>query len=49
VFTYAGLWLSYVLNVASGATIILLSGTVLFLYIGISRWRAGRRSHEHAP
>jgi zinc transport system permease protein len=29
VFTFGGLWLSYVLNLASGATIILLSGLVL--------------------
>ena len=31
VFTFGGLWLSFVLNLASGATIILLSGTVLLV------------------
>ena len=30
-FTFGGLWMSYVLNLASGATIILLSGLVLLL------------------
>jgi len=53
VFTYAGLWLSYVLDVASGATIILLSGTVLFVYLGISKLQARRKKrhmeHDSAP
>jgi zinc transport system permease protein len=31
VFTFGGLWLSYALNLASGATIILLSGLALLL------------------
>jgi zinc transport system permease protein len=35
-FTFGGLWLSYELDVASGATIILLSGTVLLTYSGLS-------------
>ena len=35
-FTFGGLWLSYELDVASGATIILLSGTVLLAYSGLS-------------
>jgi len=35
-FTFGGLWLSYELDVASGATIILLSGTVLLGYSGLS-------------
>lgn len=35
-FTFGGLWLSYELDVASGATIILLSGTVLLIYYGLS-------------
>lgn len=36
-FTFGGLWLSYELgDVASGATIILLSGTVLLIYSGLS-------------
>jgi len=35
-FTFGGLWLSYELDVASGATIILLSGTVLLIYYVLS-------------
>jgi len=31
IFTFGGLWLSYLLNLASGATIIVLSGLVLLL------------------
>jgi len=31
IFTFGGLWISYVLNLASGATIILLSGLALLL------------------
>ena len=38
VFTFGGLWLSYALNLASGATIILLTGTVFLAYLGISRY-----------
>ncbi len=36
-FTLGGLWLSYVLDLASGATIILLSGVTMFIYFGLSR------------
>ena len=39
-FTFGGLWLSYELDVASGATIILLSGTALFAYFGFSAIRS---------
>ena len=46
-FTYGGLWLSYVLDVASGATIILLSGTVLFAYLGTSKLHAKRKVKPH--
>ncbi|MFC2018015.1 metal ABC transporter permease [Chloroflexota bacterium] len=35
-FTFGGLWLSYELDVASGATVILLSGAVLLIYYGLS-------------
>ncbi len=45
VFTFSGLWISYVLNLASGATIILVSGTVLFISFGINRLR--RRTREY--
>lgn len=42
-FTFGGLWLSFVLNLASGATIILLSGAVLLItYIVRALW--GRRN-----
>lgn len=44
-FTFSGLWISYVLNLASGATIILVSGTTLFISFGIDRLR--RRTREH--
>jgi len=37
IFTFGGLWLSYVLDLASGATIILFGGTVLLVYFGLSR------------
>jgi len=43
IFTFGGLWLSYVLDLASGATIILVSGTVLFIFLGINRWRSQRQ------
>ncbi len=45
VFTFSGLWISYALNLASGATIILVSGTVLFISFGLNRLR--RRAREH--
>jgi len=45
VFTFSGLWVSYVLNLASGATIILVSGLVLFISFGINRLR--HRTHEY--
>jgi len=38
-FTLGGLWLSYILKLPSGATIILLSGLVLALTFGISKLR----------
>ncbi len=43
-FTFSGLWISYVLNLASGATIILVSGTTLFISFGINKLR--RRARE---
>lgn len=39
ILTFAGLWLSYLLDLASGATIILLSGIVLFCTFVCSRLR----------
>lgn len=44
-FTFSGLWISYVLNLASGATIILVSGTTLFISFGINKLR--RRAREY--
>jgi zinc transport system permease protein len=46
VFTFSGLWISYVLNLASGATIILVSGTVLFISFGINKLRHRTREHQ---
>jgi zinc transport system permease protein len=39
VFTLGGLWLSYELNLPSGATIILLGGAILAISFGVSRLR----------
>ncbi len=39
VFTFSGLWLSYLLDLASGAMIILVGGIVLFISFGISKLR----------
>jgi len=43
VFTLAGLWLSYRLNLASGATIILVAGFGFFLSMGIDGLAGNRR------
>jgi len=40
IFTFGGLWLSYELDLASGATIILLSGMALLATFGFSRLRS---------
>lgn len=47
VFTFGGLWLSFVLDLASGATIILLSSIVLLATFGVNRLR--RRQRNHTP
>lgn len=39
IFTFGGLWLSFALNLASGATIILLSGLTLLATLAFSRRR----------
>ena len=44
VFTFSGLWLSYLLDLASGATIILVAGIVLFISFGISKLRHRTRA-----
>jgi len=46
IFTFSGLWISYALNLASGATIILVSGTVLFISFGVNKLR--RRAQENS-
>jgi len=43
-FTTAGLWLSYFLNVTSGAAIILFSGVAYLLSLGIQRLAASSRA-----
>jgi len=45
VFTFSGLWLSYLLDLASGATIILVSGIILFISFGVSK--LCNRAKEH--
>jgi len=40
--TFGGLWLSYVLDLASGATIVLLGGAVLLSSFGVTRIRKWR-------
>ena len=42
-FTFGGLWISYETDLASGATIILLGGTVLLASFGLARLRKRRR------
>jgi zinc transport system permease protein len=42
-FTLAGLWVSYQLNLASGATIILVAGVGFFLSLGIDALAARRK------
>lgn len=47
VLTFGGLWLSYVLDLASGATIVLLGGVAIFSSFGINRirrWWAEKRN-----
>ena len=46
-FTFSGLWLSYLLDLASGATIILVSGIVLFISFGVSKLRNKTKEYNH--
>ncbi len=46
VFTFGGLWLSFLFDLASGATIILLGGVVLLASFAFSRRRRGRKKME---
>ncbi|MFC1903448.1 metal ABC transporter permease [Chloroflexota bacterium] len=48
VFTFSGLWLSYLLDLASGATIILVSGTAMFIFFGVSKLRHKNKNHNHS-
>jgi zinc transport system permease protein len=38
-FTFGGLWISYVLDLASGATIVLLGGVALLCSFGVNKFR----------
>ncbi|MFQ6122364.1 MAG: metal ABC transporter permease [Dehalococcoidales bacterium] len=57
VFVFSGLWLSYLLDLPSGATIILVAGTVLFISFAVSKLRHKSKGynqrlpsqHEVAP
>jgi zinc transport system permease protein len=48
-FTFAGLLLSYYLDLASGATIIMVSAVSFFIIYGASRLRKGRHRETDAP
>lgn len=48
VFTLGGLWLSYVLDIASGATIIILSGIAMLIYFVVSRIRRHYQADEYS-
>jgi len=48
-FTLGGLWLSYLLKLPSGATIILLGGTVLAMSFGVSRLHLKNNKIKEAP
>ncbi len=39
IFTFSGIWLSYLLDLASGATIILVSGIALFISFSVAKLR----------
>ena len=47
VFTFSGLWLSYLLDLASGATIILVGGIFLFISFGVSKLRHKTKGYNH--
>ena len=47
VFTLSGLWLSYLLDLASGATIILVAGIALFISFGISKLRHKTKGYNY--
>ena len=46
VFTFSGLWLSYLLDLASGATIILVSGFSLFISFSVSRLFSNNKKYN---
>ncbi len=48
IFTMGGLWLSYVLSLPSGATIILLGGVLLLISFGVSRLRLKSKPQKAA-
>jgi len=48
-FTTAGLWLSYALNLTSGATIIMVGAACFFVSLVVERLRSKRRSLTSEP
>jgi zinc transport system permease protein len=47
--TFGGLWLSYILDLASGATIVLLGGVALIISFGVKKirqWRTAKRNES---
>ncbi len=48
VFTFSGLWLSYLLDLASGATIILVSGFSLFISFSVSRLFSNNKKYNRS-
>lgn len=49
IFTLCGLWLSYELDLASGATIVLVSGIFFLISFGIGRLRSRKQSLSSPP
>jgi zinc transport system permease protein len=47
-FCLMGLWLSYIFNLTSGATIIMVAGTGFFIFLMVERLLAGRRAVQNS-
>jgi zinc transport system permease protein len=45
--TFGGLWISYALDLASGATIVLLGGAALLVSFGVKKFRSLRAPKNH--
>jgi zinc transport system permease protein len=48
-FTTVGLWLSYALNLTSGATIVMVGAACFFVSLGVERLKPNRRSLTSEP